>query len=457
MMRKPNTIMVLTDGSDSVWRWVFRVAITGIPVVLILGRTAVVIAGSLAIVILGMLAIGRLGDMAKTPFSFCLPGFRESLRRWYFSTAAVMGLGTCVFGLGQALLFSRREGLAGAGDSIYAYLQAVSGFLVGLAIGLIVGTPRLVLSKAAWGILTLLSIPLFLVAVVTVPAFVEYPLIGIPVCTALCGFVWFRLGNLACVKRGHRRIIAYAAEQERETATESWTHSGDVVTVPLWAESLFCGWMQSRPYLSAGRYIWGALYEAFGLWFSYWESILFAVAAAALVLGLLGGQVAPTIALICLVFADRAVRLPVTSTLLLPGGRREKCYAIFATALAASLLLLGAAVVVVVLARVGVLLVSGAFPDGADGPADRTTSLAGLFLPCVLVPTILSMHVMREDGRGIAWVPGTLLFASVTLLAFWRSTWPEELRLWFLAAIFVFGWVFFLVTLWAAYRRWDLA
>jgi hypothetical protein len=329
-----------------------------------------------------------------------------------------------------------------------------------MAVALIMGTSCLVLPGRTWGI----PIPFLILPVVIAPVFFMlladssggYPTIAIPEGTVVCVLVWLRLGDLACVKRGHRRIIEHATQQGRETATELRAHPEDAVTVPPWADSLFRGWMHRRPYLSAGRYIWGAFYEAFGLWFSYWESILFAIAAAALVLGLLGNDMVPFIALIYFAFSERVIRLPMTSTLLLPGGRREKCYATFATALAASLLLLGAAVVVVALARVGVLLVSGAFPEGAGGLADRTTGPAGIFLPCVLVPTTLGIQLMRRERRRIAWIAWVLSFASLNLAIFPRSAWQNWLVLWMLVAMFVFGWVFFLLALRAACRRWDL-
>ncbi len=255
-------------------------------------------------------------------------------------------------------------------------------------------------------------------------------------------------------------LIEGATKRGRETATESathwWAHFANAVTVPPWAECLFRGWMQSRPYLGAGRYIGGALHGAFGPWLSYRESILFGLAAAALVLGLFGNEIAPSIALLYFVFAHRVIRLPVRSTLLLPGGRREKCYATFAAALGASLLLLGAALAVVVLARVGVLLVSAVFPEGGEGLAHGSTGLAGIFLPFVLVPTTLGLQLTREEGGWITWTALTLSTASLFLILFWPSAWPDRLALALLAALFVFGWVFFLLALRAACRRWDM-
>jgi hypothetical protein len=219
----------------------------------------------------------------------------------------------------------------------------------------------------------------------------------------------------------------------------------------------FASKMDRRQDLRAGRYIWGGLYEAFGSLFSYWKWVLLAVVATGLVLGLVGDEMAGVIAVICFGFAVRLIRLPVASPVLRPGGRRERYYATFATALAAALLLIGAAAAVVLLSRASAVFLGASLFRGGDHPAAyQSMGLIALLLPCLLVPAALGIQLMQQEGRGITWIPWTLLFASVTLLWFWRSTWPEYLRLWFVMAMFVFGWVFFLLTLRAACRRWDL-
>jgi hypothetical protein len=451
--------MALTDRNDSILWWVFPVAILGILLVLIRGPAEVITVGSIGILVLGLPLIGRLGYVAQAPFTFCLPGFRESLRRRCFGTAALMGLGGALFALS---LLPQVHKVAEDGDLTHVCLQVACGFLMGMTAALIMGASRLILPRLDWGIALLVLIPLLTIA----PAFmllmdspVAYSTIAILISAALCVFVWLRLGNRDGLKRGHRMLIADATERRGETAPENatkwWSHHADAVTVPPWAESLFRGWMTSCHYLGAGRYLCGSLYEAFGPWFSYWESILFGIAAAALALGLMGSAIAPSIALLYFVFAYRVIRLPVTSTLVLPGGRKKKCYATLAAALATSLLLLGAAVAVVVLARVGVLLLSGSAAPAADGLAHRVTELAGLLLPCVLAPTTLGIQLTHEEGRITPIVWG-LSFASLVLILLWRSTWPDWLGLGLLVAMFVFGWSFFLLALRAACRRWDI-
>jgi hypothetical protein len=451
--------IVLADRIGSVLRWSLVVALVGVFLVATRGPVGVITFGSVGLMMAGLWRVGRLGLEAKTPSSFCLPGFRESLRRRYVHAAMLMGLSGALLEVELSLSFPRHE-VAGSGALIQICLQVAGGFFVGMGGVLVLGTFRLILSELAWNILMLLRIPLSAAAFVAFVVFIEYSVVTIPVGAAICAFVWVRFQDMICLKRGHRRVIEDALEQGHEAAIENGrmprAYSKDTVTVPAWAERLFRGWMQRRPYLSAGRYIWGTLYTAFGPWFSYWESILFGLAAAALVLGLLGNKVAPMIALISVVFAYGVIRLPVASTLLLPGGRREKCYATFAAALAASALLLGAAVLVVVLARVGALLVSAAFPEGADRLPHEAMGLAGILLPFVLVPTTLGIQLRREEGGWMTSLVLILSIASLFVFIFWRSTWPDWWGPALLAAMFVFGWVFFLFSLRAACRWRDM-
>jgi hypothetical protein len=441
--------MVPTDWREHVPRWLFWAVISTVPLAWMSGPTVLIFVGPFVFLPFGLLTVGRLGDVAKTPLSFCLPGFRESLRGRYFRAAALVGLGVGLFTGGQVVSFHRPEGWRVAGDLTDVCLRIVGGFLVGMAVGLMVGTPRLILSRLVWSVLLLLSIPLLVGAVVAFSVLVEYPTVAIPVGAGLCVFVWLQLGEKAIVKRGHRMIIEDALEQRAE--------GGGTRTAPGWADSLFRERMDHRQYLKTGRYIWGGLYEAFGSLFSYWKWILLAVVATGLILGLVGHEMAGVIAIICFGFAVRLIRLPVASPVLRPGGRRERYYATFATALAAALLLLGAAAIVVVLSRVSAVFPgANLFRSGDQALVYRSMGLIALLLPCLLVPVALGIQLMQQEGRGITWVPWTVLFASVTLLYFWRNTWPESLRFWFLMAIFVFGWVFFLFTLYAACRRWDL-
>ena len=187
-MRKLSVNLVLTDWRDHIPLWVFWAVVCGIPLVWMRGLGTLFVVGPLVLLSFGLLAVGRPGQVAKTSLSFCLPGFRESLRRRYFVGAAVTGLAGALLALALNLPLSHQERWPAGGDLTDMYLQVVSGFLVGMAVALVLGTPRLILSRLAWKVLMLLSIPLFLIGVVAIPALVEYPAAGIPVCGGICLF-----------------------------------------------------------------------------------------------------------------------------------------------------------------------------------------------------------------------------------------------------------------------------
>ncbi len=144
-------------------------------------------------------------EIADKPFSFCLPGYRESLRRNISVGASYAGLGLVPFGL----LFcwidtSHQHTLSAAGFA----LHAISAFFVGVAGYLCISVDfRFVLSRLAWNLLLLLSIPLFMIAIGTFVALIAYPALGIPAGLAVCAFMWIRLGDMTCVRRGHRMIV----------------------------------------------------------------------------------------------------------------------------------------------------------------------------------------------------------------------------------------------------------
>ncbi len=153
--------MVPTDWRDSVLRRAFWVIIAGILLVLIRGPAEVIRIGCIGILVLSLPMVGRLQYAAQAPSSFCLPGFRESLRRRCFGRAAVVGLGGALFALN---LVPPAHKMAEDGDLIRACLQAAGGFLGGITVALIVGTSRLILPRLDRGIGVLLLFCLLVIA-----------------------------------------------------------------------------------------------------------------------------------------------------------------------------------------------------------------------------------------------------------------------------------------------------
>lgn len=428
----------------------------------------------------------RPGEVADKPLSFCLPGFRESLRRRFFTAGGLVALAALWFVAARGFVLHSPHRPEGGGDRIGTSLEMVAGLEVGLVVALTMSALRFVLSRLAWTVVLLLSIPLFLAAVVAVPALVDYPLFSIPPCTAACVFFWLRLGDRARLKQSHREVVEDALDRSHHASlSDAWKQIVDAWTYVGGAEEenkeaggqrgegpetsmaappvgdLFHQRMARRGYLTAGRYIWGSLYEALGPLLAHWKWMLLGIVVAAPFLGRFGESAVPALSLLYFRFAAQAIHLPVTSPLLTPAGRREKCQATAAAAVAAALLLFGGTMAAMGLAGLfGILVPAGAFWHDADGPMAWTTVLELLLLPWTLLPALLGLRLLREETPGIAWSPGLLpvvvLLGSFFLVPFGRSSWPDWLTPSLFVGISAFAWVFFLVTLQGTCRRGDL-
>ncbi|MEN6574737.1 MAG: hypothetical protein ABFD90_00230 [Phycisphaerales bacterium] len=442
--------IMLIDWDDGVRRWVSRIAIMGVPLALILEQSvlpAVVVGALLVMVLLMSLGVDRIrrqNNVADKPFSFCLPGFRESLRRRLFATAAIMGLALSIYPLVPCLLIRFRDPVPDT-NPLGLVLSTVAAFLMGMVIALVMGAFRFVLSRLAWDLLMLLSIPLFLAAVAAFCVFVEYPLVGIPLCAGACVFVWFGLGDLRRVKRGHRILVDAALDRRAQV--------GVTKTASPWVEGLFRRPMEHRSRFQTGRYVWGSLYRAFGLVFSYWIWILVSIAGCALVLGYFGIWSATAAFGI---LAVSAVHRPVVfDGIWLPLGRKERRHATIAVAVAVWLLCIGAAGLVTICSWGFSLLLSG-----SAGAAYAGIDPKCIYLVCALVPWALAWRLFRlthfRVADAIAWGTATIGTVVLGLLMLGRVTWPKPAEpILFLAGL-IGGWAFFLLALREACMRASL-
>ncbi|OHB67223.1 MAG: hypothetical protein A2Y76_12210 [Planctomycetes bacterium RBG_13_60_9] len=278
----------------------------------------------------------------------------------------------------------------------------------------------------------------------------EYPVVGIPVCTGVCVYVWGRLGDMRQVKRGHRAIV--------EDALEQWAQVGVTKTAAPWVESLFRRWMERREYLDTGRCIRGSLYRTFGLVFSYWKWVLASVVAGALVLGYASGLMAKVV-FVGLGVVVQGIYLPIAfDDMLLPAGRRERCYATIATAAVVCLLLLATAGAVTFLSW----LFSPLMPDlfgGQDGGLHYAPINGGdISLSCLLVPWFFAVRLFAYRFAFAETIAGWGFVTAIILLIFFGSKeWLERIDAVLIAGAFICGWVFFLLAAWHVRVRGPLA
>jgi hypothetical protein len=448
-MRSLNTGMILGDRNRNVLKWVAErivlVAVISIPSALALGRGAVLSVVALLLVILGGEVVLRLADGVAKPSSFCLPGFRESLRRKYFGIALLLGLGTSAFSLGFEVSFPWH---ATGVEPIEVSLHILAAFMLGMVACLALGAGRIILPGSVWRTMVPLAVLLPLAVPWVFPWALAHPFLTMLVCITASALVWFRLGDMARVKNAQRVIIE---DVRRET-----TPIGITRTPPSpWIEALFRRAMERHRHLGVGRYIWGDLYETFGWLLSRWKWILSVVVILAVAADFVGSHS------IEFLFISSgltgALLLFSTSTLLTPGGRRERYWATLAIVVAGSLLLVGIATIITLLSEVVAIFLAAGFSWGnAHGLLSGTMGPAIVLLPCVVVPATMGVLLLGRRHERIGNILGGLVFISVFATIFWPRKWPDSLRLELYATVFVLGCVLFLFTLRMACRRWDL-
>jgi len=437
------------DEGDTILQVILRTAIIAVPLAFIVGWPGSIVVLPGLIMLYGMGRIDRLGDTADKPLSFCLPGFRESLLKRHFLVATIVGLALSTYPL-VPILFHYSRHLPGDMDLVTTGLGMTAGFLAGVVLALVMGTLRFVFSPLVYNIIMLLSIPLVLLAVVVGLAFMEYPLIGIPLCAVACVFFWSRLGDMQRVHHAHRTIVQEVLRPGVETPRRRRAMEYRV-------DALFRRRMERYAYLSAGRYCWDELYRLFGPLMCRWRTVLFWLAVAAVVLSLLGEAIAGLAFLLFgLVVLTMHLPLVPDHVLLLPVGRRERSAATVLVAGGISVVHVAFGAVVIALSRL-IGLVAGILPLERLGFASSLKiDPACFYWPCLLVPWAIASRLLRGPAARIIQVAIVLV-----IVLLWAEVYLCDMVLpWGLhasyACVLICGWLFLLVVARARRRAGDL-
>ena len=377
-------------------------------------------------------------ESAGKAFSYCLPGYRESLRAVYFLCALPVGLACCLLWMMTQFAVLDPDQSAGPAWQLVV-LSALSSFLVGMAAFLAISVSRFVLTPLVWGLLALASFPLGLLGLVVwlgidvhdTSIWIAVGLVSLIVIV----FFWVRLGAMRYVARGHRAIIVDAMDRRTQADVKR--------TAPDWVDDAFLDWARRYPVLGRERYVWASLYQAFGRILSYWKWVLAVALAVSVTLALTPGFVAEAVFVFLGLMAPAFVDPPPTSNLLLPGGRRERYYATISTVVATSLLLLALAVA---MAGVSEMV---AIARGAD-VGDLGHRFRSAWLACVFVPWACAIRIAV---KGLGWterassvVPFAILAPVVFVHFVDFFEWSVRMRLLFFAGMCFCGWVVFLLA-----------
>jgi len=398
----------------------------------------------LALVVGFLVSITQIEVLTK-PFSYCLGGQREVVRKLVFSVGVVVNL------LGS-MLFLTYPGLHPLQRLVVvcsAFFAGATFYMLGVALAFAVRN-----SAAVFGFLPLLIVgrQFFGLHVILEWAIAEkpYAVVCVGVLSGAAAWLWLSRTDLARRYCNVPRIsILDCCNREKLQKYNLAKKLHGLKDHPRpWVERFFLGRMDKYDYLGVGRYVWGGLYNNFGMIVSRWKGNAVGLLLLTTLLGYMGPGGVFMLAILPLAMLS-LLRSSVYSSMLISGGRRQKFTA------SASSAGVGAAFICVI-----VLIVSGLsmqlarfMPDIALRGGSLTLVFMGVdarfvFVPLVIAPFALTMQLVFYRKRVYMVLSLMLLFPLIMVLGI---VWRESLKVIIMdpicvGSMIVLGWlVFFLV------------
>jgi len=344
------------------WLWYF-ILLCQMPVVLssFYSKTDRYLGYLIASLLMGVLAGGLQKDVLSKPFAFCLPGYRQIVRPFFFWIGGVASLILgCVFlgypGLGfpyvlQVVLAGSFVGLMAYFYGVYISFQAVPTPAGGLSPLVIFGAVFL-----KWDIILQNII-------------INQPTVTILVSALVCIWVWKLLGRDFLARKYCGKLIMGMLDSWNRTKIEKYKQARadknmteSKVKFFEKAQEFFLGKMERYDFLSRGRYIWGNIYMVFGKLFGLWNMWhVLGFLGTIIFLVLFFGFMGPSennkrmIGILFLIPALSVCSMDLMPyrTVLFPAGRRDKYYSILILSVVITLL---AGLLVLVLTGISVFL-----------------------------------------------------------------------------------------------------
>lgn len=408
----------------------------------------------LAFVVGLLLAVLPIEVMSK-PFSYCLPGHRNVAGKFVFCVGIV-------FNLFASLLFFVYPSL-NMGQLVLVVCSAFFAGLISYLLGAgLVFTARN--SVAFIGFLPLIIIAgrFFDLHTVLERVIVENPLVVISVGVLTGCVVWFWLGDEGRARRycnvPWAGFDAWNPAKMKKISRIRMAGKWDKLkkyTSPR-MERFFLGRMNRYDYVSAGRYIWGALYAAAVLPVLQWNSILSIVIIVILMSFFLGymGPAATFMFFFMPIIVVMNMRLPVHSSMLISGGRRER-FAGTITAVAVAAFPVSAVAVAMVALSILFETIVPEFKLREVAFTYRAISAENLFIPLLIIPFAFAIRLIFY--RKPIYVISLLMFV-IYLMVFTGIVWHKQIgamiNLISIIALMVLGWgTFVLVLRYVCMRR----
>lgn len=412
----------------------------------------------LAFVVGLLLAVLPIEVMSK-PFSYCLPGHRKMVRKFVFCVGIVFNIfGSLLFfvypslNTGQLVLVVCSAFCAGL---VSYLLGAALAFAVRNSVAFIGFLPLIIIAGVFFDLHTVLE-----------RVIIENPLVVISVGVLSSVVMWFWLGDEGRARRycsvpwiGFFDVLnpAKIKKISRSRMVGKWDKLKKYTSPRI--ERFFLGRMNRYDYVSARRYVWGALYAASVVPVLQWNSIL-AIVIILILNSLLLGYMGPAATFMFFFMPAIVVgniRLPVNSSMLISGGRRER-FAGTITAVAVAVVPISAVAVVMVALS---MLFKTIVPELTLREVTftyRAISARNLFVPLLITPFafIIRLIFYRKPVYTIS-----LLMLLIYLMVFTGIVWHKQLGAMInpisIIAMLVLGWGTFVLVSRYVCMRWSLA
>ena len=400
--------------------------------------------------VVGLMASTTMMEVLVRPFSFCLAGHWQIVRK----ILLVVG-GVCSAVAAQ--VFWLHPHLKG----VTLVATIVSAFFAGLicywaAIALMMGL------KNAGAIIGFGVAIVLLGEVLRIPVYVERIIIGQPLIVSSAGlaatvgmWVWFgsrAVSRRHCAKPWLGFFDAFNRDKvARYSKTRSEKLDKAMSKASPWVEEMFIKLMRGSS--GSTRTVWACVYGLFGPILSLWKRWIPFVGIIAFAVGYMG-KAAWFMFVLIPVMPLMGVRLPVYSTMMIAGSRRERFIATLVNSLALAVLMCGLITAIAGLLAVLAPIVPPITIKEGVVLTLKTIDVRWIVIPLVVMPMAMTVHLLFYR-RAIVMMCSMMAIGYMFMVTcfFWEAQVRSVFRPWWTLMVLLAGWLIYLFALRYVCRR----
>ncbi len=350
-------------------------------------------------------------DIFSKPFSFCLPGHRQNVKKVLLILCVIaslfLGLIAAVFVFGDRW----------SGVVIPIFFANIIFFLLGAELILITG-----------------NVLIFIWVIMFMPSFysrpydflgwliLQHPVILISAGLLSCIFIWRKL-NFSEI---HRKLCAVPQmpiigmwnkeRLEKYNQFKLASQKGKIrFQIKPSVERFFLKKMNKYKYFGMGRYIWGNLYKTYGPQFSNFNPLGVLFLLAMLFAFCYSRQSSPFALFMMVLMVTVFTQIPVFSTMLISDGRKERFYSALGLSITYTFYIMCICAVVIVLTNIAKPIM----PDFIlfdKAVSFHPISFSFILLPVLAVPFIFTFRLIFYKKHLLLFLMVIILYSIMIAL-----------------------------------------